>query len=96
MMPIIPHFANECYEQVGGSININWPEVNENVLTKKNTTYVIQINGKKRAVIDVHKDTDEDSVIKKLKDIENIQLPSDLSKAKKIIFVKNKILNIVV
>ena len=57
---------------------------------------VIQINGKKRAVVEVGKDSSQDLVIEKLKNTENIQIPSDFSLAKKIIFVKNKILNIVV
>ena len=96
MMPIIPHFANECYEQVGGSININWPEVNENVLTKKNTTYVIQINGKKRAIIEGKNDMTEEELSKRLKDTFELNKYLKDKKIKKKIFVPNKLINIIV
>ena len=52
--------------------------------------------GKKKAVLEIENDSEQDKIIEKLKNIENIQVVKDLSKVKKIIFVKNKILNIVI
>ena len=57
---------------------------------------VIQVNGKKRAILEIENDSEQDKVINKLKNIENIQILKDLNDVKKIIFVKNKILNIVI
>jgi len=50
MLPIIPHFANECLKL----LNINsleWPKYNEQLLHEETVNYVIQINGKKRGII---------------------------------------------
>ena len=96
MMPIIPHFANECYEHVGGSKNVQWPEVNENILIKKNTTYVIQINGKKRTTIEGKKDMTEEELSKNL--MNTIELNKYLKdkKIKKKIFIPNKLINIII
>ena len=97
--PMIPHLAEECWSIIGEKELLsgqNWPIYEEKYIQDDVVQVVIQINGKKRAVIEVEKDSDQDLVIDKIKNIENIQIPSDLSTAKKIIFVKNKILNIVV
>ncbi len=97
--PMIPHLAEECWAVIGEKELIsgqNWPKYEEKYIQDDIVQVVIQINGKKRAVIEVEKDSSQDLVIEKLKNTENIQIPSDFSLAKKIIFVKNKILNIVV
>ena len=46
--------------------------------------------------LEIENDSEQDKVINKLKNIENIQILKDLNDVKKIIFVKNKILNIVI
>ena len=52
MMPIIPHFANECLEMNKFKKNeLNWPKYDEKLLIEDNINFVIQINGKKRALI---------------------------------------------
>ena len=96
MMPIIPHFANECYEHVGGSKNIQWPEVDENILIKKNTTYVIQINGKKRATFEGKKDMTEEELSKNLMNAIELNKYLKDKKIKKKIFVPNKLINIII
>ena len=47
MMPIIPHFANECLKINKLKRNINWPTYDEKFLKKIQINIVIQINGKK-------------------------------------------------
>ena len=51
MMPVIPHFANECIELLGDSSAITWPDINKKLLVEENINFVIQINGKKRGLI---------------------------------------------
>ena len=55
MMPIIPHFSNECLEDIGLSEIKEWPDVNKDLLIEKNTNYVIQINGKKGLLLRLKK-----------------------------------------
>ena len=96
MMPIIPHFSNECLEDIGLSEIKEWPDVNKDLLIEKNTNYVIQINGKKRAVIKAKKDLTENELLNKLNN--NIDLEKYIKdkNIKKKIFVPNKLINIIV
>jgi leucyl-tRNA synthetase len=72
-----------------------WPEFDKNYIIDELASIVIQVNGKKRAVIEIENDAEQDEVLRQLQTIKNIQIPDDLSNIRKIIFVKNKILNLV-
>ena len=50
MTPIIPHFANECLEKLNAK-KIKWPKYDEKLLKEDIINIVIQINGKKRGLI---------------------------------------------
>ena len=97
--PMIPHIAEECWSIIGGKKLLSdqsWPIYNEKYIQDDMVQIVIQVNGKKRAILEIENDSEQDKVINKLKNIENIQILKDLNDVKKIIFVKNKILNIVI
>ena len=97
--PMIPHIAEECWSIIGGKKLLSdqsWPIFNEKYIQDDMVQIVIQVNGKKRAILEIENDSEQDKVINKLKNIENIQILKDLNDVKKIIFVKNKILNIVI
>ena len=55
MTPIIPHFANECLEQLDANDKNIWPDVEKNLLEKIEYNIVIQINGKKRDLLKLNK-----------------------------------------
>ena len=57
---------------------------------------VIQINGKRRAEINIAKDSSEEDVFNKIKNIQNINDALSEKSIIKSIYVPNKILNIVV
>ena len=44
MSPIVPHFANECLEDLGEKSEVSWPKVNEKYLIKEDVKIVLQIN----------------------------------------------------
>jgi leucyl-tRNA synthetase len=97
--PMIPHIAEECWSIIGGKKLLSdqsWPIFNEKYIQDDMVQIVIQVNGKKRAILEIENDSEQDKVINKLKNVENIQILKDLNDVKKIIFVKNKILNIVI
>ncbi len=97
--PMVPHLAEECWSIIGGEEMLTsqpWPVHDKEFTIDEKVPIVIQINGKKRVILEVPTDTERDDVIEKLQYIENNQIPDDLSIAKKIIFIKNKILNIVI
>tara|TARA_B100001093_G_scaffold2831_1_gene2917 strand:- start:816 stop:1457 length:642 start_codon:yes stop_codon:yes gene_type:complete len=96
--PMTPHLAEECWSIIGSDSLLSgqkWPEFNKDYVIDEFASLVIQVNGKKRAVIEIENNAEQDEVLKQLKSIENIQIPNDFSKIRKVIFVKNKILNLV-
>tara|TARA_B100000902_G_scaffold302544_1_gene290517 strand:+ start:6252 stop:8786 length:2535 start_codon:yes stop_codon:yes gene_type:complete len=96
MMPVIPHFANECLEQIGENDAINWPTVNKELLIEKNINYVIQINGKKRGLIQGIIDLTEDELISQMTSNEELNKYIKNKKIKRKIFVPNKLINIII
>ena len=94
----IPYVANECWEKITGKQDINfqeWPRIDDSLLRKENYDIVIQINGKKRAIINATNNENEENILSKSLAIKNIQVILDKKIIEKKIFIKNKLLNIV-
>ena len=54
--PLAPHIGEELWERLGHSKSLAyeaWPQADESLLENKTVTVVIQVQGKKRAMIDV-------------------------------------------
>jgi leucyl-tRNA synthetase len=97
--PFIPHVASECWERLYMNQDIHkssWPTHDENLIKNDKINIVIQINGKKKALLETIPDQDEESIINQSIAMENIKkLISEKNILKKI-YVKNKLVNIVV
>ncbi|MDA8844681.1 leucine--tRNA ligase [Candidatus Pelagibacter bacterium] len=52
MNPFIPHFSNECLNTINEA-QIKWPKVSKGDLIEEDINFVVQINGKKRAILKV-------------------------------------------
>ena len=94
----IPYVANECWEKITGKQDINfqeWPQIDDSLLSKENYDIVIQVNGKKRAIINATNNESEENILSKSLAIKNIQVILDKKIIEKKIFIKNKLLNIV-
>jgi leucyl-tRNA synthetase len=94
----IPYIANECWEKITRKQDINlqeWPQIDDSLLRKENYDIVIQINGKKRAIINATNNESEENILSKSLAIKNIQVILDKKIIEKKIFIKNKLLNIV-
>ena len=94
----MPYIANECWEIITKKNDLTsqeWPKIQDNLIKKDHYNIVIQINGKKRAIINAAKDENEDNILSKSLAIKNIKAILDHKIIKKKIFIKNKILNIV-
>ena len=95
MIPIAPHLASECLEEVEADKGYIWPKINNKYLQNKMCNMVVQINGKKRALLNVKRDTDENEIIKEIKlNKETDKLLID-QKILKTIFVSNRLINII-
>ena len=95
MIPVIPHFANECISKLNDKTQLKWPDVDKAMLLEENIKYVIQINGKKRGLIDASRDISEKELLELMTKAEEINKYLDNKKIKKQIFVPNKLINII-
>jgi len=96
MIPITPHLAYECLERFNYNKKLYWPTVEEKYLKKEKNDIVIQINGKKRNIISVENNIEEEILIKKISNEDLISKYLDNKKIAKIIYVKNRIINYIV
>ncbi len=96
MIPVIPHFSNECLELLEDEREIKWPKIDEKFLIEENINFVVQINGKKRGLIKVNRDISEDDIIKLVKENNEINKYIKNQELKKKIFVPNKLINIII
>jgi len=96
IFPIIPHFASECLEDLKINHKIKWPIVDKQFLVSEDTNIIIQINGKKRSIINCKKGITEQTLMKTIKD--NIKVNKFLENKKNIksIFIKDKLLNLII
>ena len=96
MLPVIPHLANECLEKIDEKNDIKWPIVNDKFIQNDKSNLVIQINGKKRALISIEKGLNEKKILEQIK---NDKLIDKYIKGKNIfktIYVQDKILNLII
>lgn len=93
-----PYIAHECWERITGNQDMTlqeWPKIDKSFLNKNNFDIVIQIDGKKRAIINSANNESEENILSKSLAIKNIQVILDKKTIVKKIFIKNKLLNIV-
>ncbi len=99
LVPYAPHITEELWNALGneGSIlDASYPVLEEKYLVESSKEYPISINGKLRTTINISLDAEQ-------KDVEAFVLENDIVKKwlegkapKKIIFVKNKMVNVVI
>ena len=96
MLPVVPHLASECLESLKIK-NINkWPNVEKKYLKSSNFNIVIQINGKKRSVVNVSESINEKILIDKVINDPKINKFLNNNNIKRSIYIKNKLLNLIV
>lgn len=99
LAPFAPHITQEMWSRFGekGSIHTqNWPKYDEELAEEMEIKVVIQINGKVRASIDTKKGVLQKDLEKKALGMPEIIKWIEGGEIKKVIYVKDKILNIVI
>ncbi len=98
MAPAMPHIAEELKEMMGlhGYVHtLAWPQADAQLAQNTGTTLSVQINGKHRGVLNVDPDIDQETVCDLIR--QNPTWNARLQgKWKRIIFIPNKMINIVV
>ena len=94
MNPFIPHFSNECLNTINEN-QVKWPKISKEGLIEEDVNFVVQINGKKRAILKIKRDVVEKEILKTIK--LNLEIRKFLKDQtiKKSIFVPNRLINII-
>ncbi|MBI4713606.1 leucine--tRNA ligase [Candidatus Uhrbacteria bacterium] len=99
LCPFAPHLSNELYEQLGGTELLEqqiWPTHDSELAKEQIITIAVQVNGKLRGIIDISPDAEEESVKQSAIENEHVKKYVEGKSVKKIVYVKNKIVSIVV
>ena len=94
MSPVIPHFTSECLSELKFETQQKWPIIDKKLLEEDRINYVIQINGKKKGILNTYKDISEEKLLNEIKKTSDINKIIGNKKIKKSFFVKNKLINI--
>ena len=97
--PMMPHLAEELWQQLGHDIMLTdtaWPEVDETLLVEDTATVAIQVNGKLRGTVDLPKGCDAKEAEKIALAIPRIAEVVEGREIRKVIVVPDRIINVVI
>ncbi len=93
LTPLTPHLSHELCQKINKKFY--WPESNINLLEDDTCQIVIQVDGKKRGIIEMPVNSNEKTVIENSKKIDNILKYINGKEIIKNIYIKNKLLNFI-
>ncbi len=96
--PIMPHLAEECWQQLGFSTLVsqeNFPEFDAKLIAEDEVGIAVQVLGKLRAVIQMAKGTSKEQMEKLAFENDNVKKFIEGKEIKKVIIVPDKLVNIV-
>ena len=99
MNPFMPHLAQELWELIGETNELTyqgWPDYDKDIVISDEIVIPIQINGKRRSEILISANESESEVIAKAKSDDKIVSYLKNTTIIKEIYIKGKILNIVI
>lgn len=93
-----PHIAEELLEKFGFAQvkDLSWPTYDESKIKASDIEVAVQVNGKLRATLSIQGTESQEEVISKAKSLENVVKYLEGVVVVKEIYIKNKIVNIVV
>lgn len=99
LAPFAPHIAEEMWELLGRKDSLSYapyPEIELKYLEEESVTYVVQVNGKVRGRCDLPKDRSENEILAAAKELLIVAKHIEGKEIVKVVFVPNKLLNVVV
>jgi leucyl-tRNA synthetase len=98
--PIAPHLSEFLWNNftVGmlGNIDTSWPAPDRTLMEAESFQLVIQVNGKVRGRIEIDKNLSQEEVESAAKEVENIKANLENQTIRKVIYIKEKIINFVI
>ena len=99
LSPFAPHLAEELWSGLGNNKSVGyekWPEYDKNLIKEDEIELVVQVNGKVRDRIKMAAEISEKEANELVLKSDKVQKWLEGKKPKKIIFIKGKLVNIVV
>jgi len=96
MSPVIPHFTSECLFILKKDNKYEWPIIKKELLVENCINFVVQINGKKRGVINSKRDITEKDLFHIIEEEPSIKKYIENKEIKKRIFIPNRLINIII
>lgn len=99
LAPMVPHLAEEVWAKAGGTgmvVDAPWPKADPALLVSDSVVLPIQINGKRRAEIEVPKDMPKEQIEALVMADETVLRFTEGAPVKKLIVVPGRIVNVVV
>ena len=75
---------------------MKWPQIKPEYLKTNKKLIVVQVNGRKRATIEIEKEISEDQLISKIKEKKIIEKYINQKQIIKTIYIQNKLINIII
>lgn len=98
LAPFAPHVAEEIWQNLGEEKSIHlssWPKYDESMIVDEEMKIIIQVNGKVRGEVLVGANESEEEIKNQALANEQVQKYLNGSEIKKVIFVKGRLINIV-
>ena len=99
LYPFAPHIAEELNALLGGKKSLqleNWPQFDPALVIEKEVEIVVQINGKVKGKIKVQSGSEEDTVKSQAVQVEAVKGALMNDSLKRVIFVKDRLINLVI
>jgi leucyl-tRNA synthetase len=97
--PFAPHVTEELWKELGNKTSLvkeKWPKADHKKMKDAEITIAVQINGKVRGEVKIQPENTETEVLEKVHIMPEIQKWLTGQEVKKVIFVKNRLINIVI
>jgi len=99
LSPFAPHLSEELWQKLDHSESIfkgQWPDYDPKLIINKLNKIVVQVNGKLRDMIEVERGIDEEELGLRIRDLPKVKKYIEGKEIKKFIYIKDKLVNIVV
>ncbi|MBU2648549.1 class I tRNA ligase family protein, partial [bacterium] len=98
LSPFAPHICEDLWQRLGSETSLAyepWPRYDDTMLLNETYQIPVQVNGKVRDNITIPNDSEQDQVFLMAKASSRVQKYIDGKKVIKVVFIQNKIINIV-
>jgi leucyl-tRNA synthetase len=96
--PMVPHLAEECWRALGHDTVVAeepWPVADPALLVSDTVTVAVQVNGKRRAELDVERGLGKSEVEAAVMKLDNVRRAVGGKPIRKVIMVPDRIVNVV-